>query len=124
MVLPPWLFCWADGKSVSFEDAANLAKEPAFNQRLTAAIVQAALQINGETQVPGHESWNRKRMDLARSVLAAPTAMVTRFSWAVAGDPTVSAGGFDSPTFDADVSAVVIAIWDDLAGVDPGEAPA
>lgn len=108
---------------MSLADSASLVRNQEFNDRVTVAVVTAALQIAGEQTSSDNGEWSAKRQALAQAVLQSPASQTGRFAWAVAANSTVAAAGVGNPNFDNDVSFVVSSVWDDLAGVLPGEAP-
>lgn len=99
---------------MTLAQAVTLANDQTFIDRVTAAAVAAALQIQGEA--PGNTPTRAaKRSDLATAVLADPAGQSSRFARAVAANSTIQSSGTEAP--DGDIEFVIAAVWDDLAGV-------
>lgn len=97
-----------------------------FVNRVTAAIVAAAINVSGEAVTSGKEVKYAKRQQLADRVLANPRGETDRFAWGVACNATISqtidSNGTSDAVPDGDIEFTVASLWDDFAGVTNAEA--
>lgn len=70
-------------------NAATLAQDPVFRDRVTAAAVGQARATVMAPQAGIHA------VNLARAIVQNPTNYVQAFAWAVATDPAIAALGVD-----------------------------
>lgn len=88
---------------------ASIQTDSAFVGRITAAAVQAAIAIYGEsTGVTSHAA----RAAFAIKVMASPESYTRQFAWACVADPTIDATATDATLFSR-----INAQWNVLAGV-------
>lgn len=106
---------------MSLQDQVDLTHDNAFAQRVFMAAVQAAKDIVGEDWGDGtHPAYHEKRNTLGQAVLNAggDNNVRSRFLWAVAASPAITAAATDS-----DIQFTVAQVWDDIAGVLNSERP-
>lgn len=96
---------------MALADQAQLARFPAFQDRVLLAAVQAARDVAAEP-VSDDPARDNLRATLAANLLANPTAYAERFAWACAANPAVSFTSSDS-----DLQYTVNSVWDAIAGV-------
>lgn len=107
---------------MAFLDSYNLSNAPTFRARIEAAIVAAAIQINGEAPSnPVNETKDLKRKTLAIAIINNTSGYVPIFSRLVAANPTISAAYAATPNQsvipDGDIEFTLASVFDDAAGV-------
>jgi hypothetical protein len=85
--------------------SANLANDPAFQSRVQAAMMGAAITIAGEAVGAQNDSTYQMRHQLAVKVLNSPQSLLYQFAWAVASSLTIS-GDVGAPVSIASSTAV------------------
>lgn len=80
----------------SLSQMATLAEDSLFQARVKAAMLTAAVAVQGEAVGAMSSSVYQKRQTYATAVLTNPSAHIDRFAWGVASNATV-AGGVGSP---------------------------
>jgi len=105
---------------MAFLDSYNLSNTPAFKARVEAAIVAAAIDINGEA-TSGDTNKDTKRKTLALAIISKTNDYVAIFSRLVAANPTISATYAATPdqssVSDSNIAFAVASVFDDAAGV-------
>lgn len=105
---------------MAFTDQLALTADQTFRDRVSMAMVIAALNAQGEAEVDGqHDSYYAKRSALAVGALTSPSMYSDRFVWAVAANPAVNAEATDG-----DIQFTVNSVFNDLAGIRASEIPA
>lgn len=100
---------------MGFQQTIDLVQCQSFRLRVTAAVVTAAGQINGESVTSGYEDYYVKRSTLAQRVFVNPDGVSPTFVWLCAANPTIASTGLAAS--DGDIQYVVNSSWDDVAGV-------
>lgn len=95
-----------------FKDRDQLANSTQFVQAIRIAMIRAAVVVQSED--PGGKNFVN-RSNYARLVLNSPNSYAPVFATVVAADP--NADGISIDSADADLTKVVLQIWDALAGV-------
>lgn len=103
---------------MAFTDQLALASDQTFRDRVTVAMVTAALNVQGEAETPDHDSFYTKRSALAVGALTSPTLYADRFVWACVVNPAITADATDG-----DIQFTVNSVFSDLAGVRASEEP-
>jgi hypothetical protein len=89
---------------MAYKDIYNYANNNEYKGRLAAALVDAAIAVNGESDTtPNHAN----RVEFAHAVAANPASYAERMVWAVA---TVAAGESD-----ANLKAAALLVWNAFA---------
>lgn len=98
------------GTPPSLASEASEALNPVLQGRVQMAMCKAAQDISSEaTTTPGHT----QRVQLAQQVARQPAMMMAPFT------SMVCAQGITSQSTDADISNMVSAVWDVMAGAAP-----
>lgn len=95
-------------------EAAALAKHELFRDRVTVAMLKAAVAVAAEA-ASGDARTDDLRGNLATNVLNDPLGHTGRFAWAVVTNPSVADQGLNTP--DGDIEFVVASVWNHIAGV-------
>lgn len=97
----------------TFDDAAALAANPTFQDRIIACAANVATEIGVATlAMDSPTEPDKARFRLARDVLLDPEKWTLTWSWAVAVQ-----GGIDISTIDTDLKFQVETLWNLVAGV-------
>jgi hypothetical protein len=104
---------------MDFTEQLTLAQDPAFRGRVKMAALTAALSIVAEPVTVASQEYHRLRQALAFGVVADPSSVMDRFSFAVACNVAITADSTDS-----DIQYTVNQVWDAMAGIPHWQAPA
>lgn len=100
--------------AATLTESADLVAWPPYKRKVAAAMIGAAVAIGGEPVSSPPTETQRRRHALSANILREPDKWADNFAWAVA---TQSAITFTST--DTDVSNMVSAVWNAIAGVEP-----
>jgi hypothetical protein len=103
---------------MAYTDQLALLSDQTFRDRITMAMVTAALNVQGEAETADSPTFYAKRSALAVGALTSPSMFADRFVWAVAANPAINADSSDS-----DIQYTVNSVFSDLAGVMASEGP-
>jgi hypothetical protein len=103
---------------MGYTEQLTLLSDQSFRDRVTMAMVSAALDVQGEAETPDHPTYYAKRSALAVGALTSPSMFADRFVWACAANVAINAESSDS-----DIQYTVNSVFSDLAGVMASEQP-
>lgn len=110
----------------TFDEAGQLAEDPAFIRRVTVALMLAGgtVAIEDRTQYSNSEMFFQRRT-LAVNVLQDPPTWARRFAWILQYDVRVrdSAATDGAPISDELLSAIIYWVWNAVAGAGPSTVP-
>jgi hypothetical protein len=101
---------------VSLSDVVDLAVNPTFLRRVTAAAVNAAVAVGAESF--DGSAYRLMRRALVVKVLEDPQLWGTRFAYAAANNTAITVD-----TSDSDLQWTVNSVWDAMAGAYQETAP-
>lgn len=101
----------------TFAQRITMATDNTLTQRMTVAVILAALTVASEARPAQDAAQEEKtranvRRTFARAVLMDPTTTVPRMRWVMACTPLAD---IPVPT-DDDLLAAVLGVWDALSG--------
>lgn len=100
--------------AATLTDTADLVQWPAFQRKVAAAMVSAAVAVGNEAVSSPPTETQRRRHALSANVLREPGVWALNFAWAVAQNPVVNYSSSDN-----DIQFTVNSVWDAVAGVEP-----